>query len=428
MTLLHMFKTVLMILVALLALAACGSMDDYRDNYPDPDERLNHLLALYNDALTQQTSCFEILRPASAITDCSRLQVEIERLHYDFPGHERTMMTLGVLYYSSGRLDRAQLLLDQLLSRSGAYPEAAVLRSRIALEEGNLALATSVLGRQLTQSPGNPDLLSAMASVYYTAGNYSAARNLLDSPTSGPGWPWVTAYHRGLLAESTQDWMGACFNYQQSLQMKPGYSPAISRVIALAEYIGCEMPSAEIAVGSVAPPVTAATASGVTMVPAPVTAAIASPLRAAGDAQVAIAAQNVPAVVTEARRPSESVSRAPESGRGAAALGSTPTLDAVQVDRLSTENVVVDFSVSAQIDGVSLMQLDNPARVILQMPATRTSLVSSTEYALDPLVSRVDISEAGGNVNVLVLLSSRVNARLLNEQGRIRLLLTQITD
>jgi hypothetical protein len=74
------------------------------------------------------------------------------------------------------------------------------------------------------------------------------------------------------------------------------------------------------------------------------------------------------------------------------------------------------------------MQLDNPARVILQMPATRTSLVSSTEYALDPLVSRVDISEAGGNVNVLVLLSSRVNARLLNEQGRIRLLLTQITD
>jgi tetratricopeptide (TPR) repeat protein len=426
MTLLYTLKTVFMTLTALLALAACGSMDSYRDNYPDPDERLNHLLALYNDVLTRQSSCFEIRRPASAITDCARLQVEIERLHYDFPRHERTLMTLGVLYYSSDRLDRAQLLLDQLLAQSGAYPEAAVLRSRIALEEGNLALATSVLRRQLTQSPGHPDLLSAMASVYYTGGNFAAARNMLDSPTSGPGLPWVTAYHRGLLAESSQDWAGACFHYQQSLQLKSGYAPAISRIIALAEYIACHMPSAELAVRSPAPP---ATIPATTTMLTPVSAAVASPLRAVDEkplTAVSDAPRTTAADNSSPLMPVDTPASSPM--RSAAAEIEIATLDAVRVDRMNDDNVVVDFSVSSKIEDVSLMQLDGPDRVIVQMPATRTNLVSSNEYVSDSLVNRVQISEVNGTVNVLVSLSSGVNARMLNEPGRIRLLLTHTTD
>jgi len=356
------FKCVCMVLIT-LSVMACTSMEGYRDANTNPDDRLDDLLILFQYQQSIGNQCLEIRRPASVTNDCQRLIVEIERIYADFPYHERSMMALAAIYYQIQRRDRAQFLLDQLLDVPGSRPEAAILRARIALEEGNAQLAAQVLLRQVLLAPESGELRSALASVYYAEGDIQRARNVLNSSSVTHEHPWILTYHNGLLAEAEKDWLGACQLYLQSLSLRPAYAPALSRIIALAEHITCN--------------------EG---------AAVAAPL----SLQVP-----QPPTTTAAQ------------------------LTGVTLERTDEHKVIVDLNTHGNISDVLLIQTLHPPMVSLQLPATSNQLGHSNETFGDRLLASMTISADDAALNVHFLMNANANARLLNEAGRLRLYLEE---
>lgn len=226
-------------IAASLAITGCANMDTYRKAYPDPNERLGHLLALYRINLKEGDGCHEIRRPPHETLDCTRLIAELDRLVMEFPNHKDLLMANAVLSYKTQRKEVAQLMLDRLLAQPGAHPEAAILRARIALEQGNVIGAVQLLERQAMLAPSNLDLRSALASAYYTQGDYERARNLLMTPGMANHDPPAHSYHLGLIAEAQEDWRAACDHYRRAVGFAPEFAPARARIIGLARYIPC---------------------------------------------------------------------------------------------------------------------------------------------------------------------------------------------
>lgn len=219
--------------------AACTSIDHQREAYPDPKDRLNHVLTEYDQAKMDNSECFELWDIDHANTDCQRIQREVERLFAEFPADQRILMANAVLNIETGRPDKAQYYLDQLLGQRGAHPEAAVLRSELALMEGNATLALELLEAQILLAPDHAGLREAQAAAFYLRGEYNKSRIALAiaGRLGSPGWR--LSYHHGLLCEAERDWAAACRQYSLALEQKPDYTPAQSRLIGLGEHEAC---------------------------------------------------------------------------------------------------------------------------------------------------------------------------------------------
>lgn len=228
------------LLLAVLVLAtACTSMDHYRERDPDPNHRLDALLGSYETALDEGEACLELWQVDSATIDCSRILREVERLYAEFPRNPRILMTNAVMNYELGEPEKAQFMLDELLGQHGGHPEAAILRSHIAIEEGNSRLARDVLEREITMAPSRADLREALAAAYYVEGKYDTARVVLGiaGRLGAPGWR--LSYHHGLLCEAELNWEEACRFYNTALVQKSDYLPAQSRLIGLSQHKVC---------------------------------------------------------------------------------------------------------------------------------------------------------------------------------------------
>lgn len=217
----------------------CANMDSYRSAYPEPNDRLDHVLALYRIDSEQGSECHEITRPPNETLDCMRLLTELDRLVMEFPNHRRILMANAIFSYKAERKEVAQLMLDRLLAQGGSQPEAAILRARIALEQGNIIGAVQLLERQAMLAPSNLDLRSALASAYFASGDYDRARNLLGTTGMASHNPPVHWYHLGLIAEAEEKWQEACEHYQQALGFDPAFVPARARAVGLARYLPC---------------------------------------------------------------------------------------------------------------------------------------------------------------------------------------------
>ncbi len=214
-------------------LAGCTSMDSRREREPDPNERLDQMLALSESARREGDQCHEIWTAKGQTVDCQRVQREVDRLYAEFPGNERIMMANAVLQYESGQVQNAQFLLDQLLARPGSHPEAAILRTRIALAEGNTRFAGALLERQINLAPDYAELREAQASVFYLQGRYTDAHEALRIAQLLGAPAWRTAYHRGLLHEASQELQLACNAYYAAIQLKPDLRAAVARLLGL---------------------------------------------------------------------------------------------------------------------------------------------------------------------------------------------------
>jgi len=234
-------------LLAVLTLAtACTSMNHYRDKDPDPNHRLDALLKSYETASDKGEACLELWRVDSATIDCSRIMREVERLYAEYPRNPRILMTNAVMNYETGRIENAQFLLDELLAQNGAHPEAAILRSHIAMEEGNSRLARDLLNRQINLAPDRADLREALAATYFVDGDYDTSRVMLGiaGRLGTPGWR--LSYHHGLLCEAEKNWQEACRFYNTALDQKADYLPAQSRLIGLSQHKVCREQAPEI--------------------------------------------------------------------------------------------------------------------------------------------------------------------------------------
>jgi len=180
---------------------------------------------------------------AKPIIDCYRLASELNALYIQYPNNKRIMMASALVEFELGNTSNSQYLLDNLMSKRGAYPEAAILRSRIAMEEGNLTLARSLVSRQLSITPDNPYLYEMQASYYYMEGKYTEALQSVKIAERFMEPNWRIGHHRGIIYEAQEQWQKACKEYKLILQDEPNNRVINAKIRLLDENFDCYVKS-----------------------------------------------------------------------------------------------------------------------------------------------------------------------------------------
>ena len=166
-------------------------------------------------------------------SDCDHLRQEIERLAVVCPSHAPTLMANAVIAYDEHRPVKSQQFLDQILAQPQGHPDAAVLRARIAIEEGNLPFARRLLEHQITLTPDHGGLHETYGAVWYLGGHLVEARHELTTAAALGSPRWRVAYHLGLVEESAGRLDEALRYYAEALEGNPGWALAQTRLNAL---------------------------------------------------------------------------------------------------------------------------------------------------------------------------------------------------
>jgi len=190
--------------------------------------RLTEAWRTLNQALQTPGGC-----EADSGLRCEASRAEIRRLSVDCPGLPEVLMANALLAFEARDLVRAQQLLDQLFSLPATYPEAAVLRGRIALEQGNLPFALRFLDQQIRQMGDSGELRETYASALFLSRRYQEALVQLEVAQRLGSPEWRLAYSRGLIEEALGRFPQAKERYEEALRGKPGWKVAESRLRAL---------------------------------------------------------------------------------------------------------------------------------------------------------------------------------------------------
>jgi tetratricopeptide (TPR) repeat protein len=166
-------------------------------------------------------------------SECERLRREIERLSLVCQGHAPTLMANAVIAYDDRRPAKAQQFLDQILAQSPSFPDAVVLRARIAVEEGNLPFAHRLLEQQIKLVPDHAGLHETYAGTLYLERLLPQARRELTTAEALGAPRWRIAYHLGLIEEASGQLDAARRYYAEALAANPGWRPAQSRLNGL---------------------------------------------------------------------------------------------------------------------------------------------------------------------------------------------------
>jgi predicted Zn-dependent protease len=213
------------VVASLLLAGACASDPIRRQQCYDPDGQLARVL-----------TPFEALRANGCGTDgaeCDRLRREIARLAVICPAHTPTLLANAVIAYDQRRPAEAQQLLDLILSQPRPSPDAAALRARIAIEDGNVPFARRLLEQHITLVPDHMGLHETYAAALYLDGRLPEARAELALAEALGAPRWRIAYHLGLIEEASGRRAEAGRLYAEALQGNPGWEPAASRLKAL---------------------------------------------------------------------------------------------------------------------------------------------------------------------------------------------------
>jgi tetratricopeptide (TPR) repeat protein len=164
---------------------------------------------------------------------CDELEAEVAHLAVVCQGHAPTLMANAVISYDHHRPEEAQQFLDQILSQSRPYPDAAVLRARIALEQGNVPYARRMLEQEIKLVPDHAGLHETYAAALFLDKRLDDARAELTRAGALGAPRWRTAYHLGVIEELSGRLDEAARLYMEALQGNPGFRPADSRLRAL---------------------------------------------------------------------------------------------------------------------------------------------------------------------------------------------------
>lgn len=214
-----------------LAASACKSSSfGHRSQECDPDKRLAELLHDYDKCKTSHT---EGDRSDHVLIDCDRVWNQIERMALDFPRHVPTQLANAVLAYDERQPVKAERYLDTLFSLQAVHPEAAILRSRISIETGNLPAARRLLESQVNCTPDHAGLRESLSAVLYMSGDLAAAVSALDVAEGLGAPPWRVAFNRGLIAEKAGDAQSAEQQYAAAVAGNADFKPAQSRLAGI---------------------------------------------------------------------------------------------------------------------------------------------------------------------------------------------------
>ncbi len=217
--------------VCVMLTAACASDPVLRQQCYNPDAQLARLLNPYEELRAK--GCTIDGNADRGASECERLEGEIVRLGVVCSTHAPTLMANAVIAYDEHRAAESQQMLDVILSQPRGYPDAAVLRARIAIEDGNVQFAERLLGQQINLVPDHAGLHETYAAALYLEGKMAEARGELTMAGMLGAPRWRIAYHLGLIEEALGLGAEAGRFYAEALQGNPGWAPADSRLKAL---------------------------------------------------------------------------------------------------------------------------------------------------------------------------------------------------
>ena len=210
---------------------ACASNPVLRQQCYSPDAQLARLLKPYEELRAKDCTLNGSVERGGS--ECERLEGEIVRLGVVCPAHAPTLMANAVIAYDEQRPAESQQMLDVILAQPRGYPDAAVLRARIAIEEGNVQFAERLLAQQIKLVPDHSGLHETYAASLYLDGKMAEARGELTMAGVLGAPRWRIAYHLGLIEEALGLGAEAGKLYAEALQGNPGWAPADSRLRAL---------------------------------------------------------------------------------------------------------------------------------------------------------------------------------------------------
>ena len=224
-----------------LALSACATTSPLlRQQCYDADAQLAAVLTPLEQARAAGCGASAV---KSGESDCVRLRTELDRLMVVCPGHAPTLVANAVFAYEERQPVKAQQLLDQVLSEPRSYPDAAVLRARIAVEDGNVPFARRLLEQHIRLAPDHAGLHETYGAALYLEGQLpEAARELQMAQLLGAP-AWRIAYHLGLIDEAAGRVDDAIRRYTESLAANPDSALARSRLNALRARAGAGLQS-----------------------------------------------------------------------------------------------------------------------------------------------------------------------------------------
>jgi tetratricopeptide (TPR) repeat protein len=167
------------------------------------------------------------------ISECEAYRREIERLAIVCSGHLPTLMANAVIAYDARQLAKAQQFLDQVFEQRTVQPDAAVLRARIAVEEGNLPFARRFLDQQIKLAPAHAGLRETLGAALYLSGQMADAQRELAMAAELGAPRWRIAYHLGLIEEAGGRAEDARRLYGEAVAGNPEFAPAQARLKGL---------------------------------------------------------------------------------------------------------------------------------------------------------------------------------------------------
>ncbi len=165
--------------------------------------------------------------------ECQQERDAIRRLAVTCSTHTPTLLANALLSYDDRELQRAQEYLDTLFSLRTVQPDAAALRARIALDEGDVPFALRFTDEQIALSPDHGGLREVRAAVLFAANRLTDASSELAIAARLGAPAWRVAYDRGLIAEALHQPADAMQQYQAALTARPGWPPAAARLRGL---------------------------------------------------------------------------------------------------------------------------------------------------------------------------------------------------
>ncbi|MFK7895270.1 MAG: tetratricopeptide repeat protein [Myxococcota bacterium] len=227
-------RALVVLLLCTTALAACQTPTRPAPNPHSARSRLGPLLESWERAKRQDGGCEQRRPQETPHVDCDKISLAIERLAVEFPRDADVLLAAAAATFDRHKNEDALKTLDVLRSIQPIHPDAAVLRARIAIDEGNLRFAHRLLEEQRELTPDHSGLWELLAAVAYLEEEYAQADRGLDIAARLGAPPWRIAYHRGLVAESTLRLKQAEAEYATCLRAEPDFAPARSRLRALA--------------------------------------------------------------------------------------------------------------------------------------------------------------------------------------------------
>ena len=196
----------------------------------NPDVQLASVLRPLEDLRAK--GC-EVSIAARGVSNCDALRQELDRLVVVCPTHAPTLMAGAVFAYDERQPIKSQQMLDQILAQPGRFPDAAVLRARIAIEEGNVPFARHLLERQIRLVPDHAELHETYGATLYVEGRLPEAERELATAEALGAPRWRIAYHLGLVEEASGRRDDARRHYAEAVAGNPGWAPAQSRLNGL---------------------------------------------------------------------------------------------------------------------------------------------------------------------------------------------------